>query len=262
MRQRTTSLAIAALLALTALAGGCASNHAEMLQFLATTHTPTGCAEYVVMPPDGLTIVARPTDEFNGYRVQVGPDGMAALPLIGNFMFAGKTTSQIAAEVKQRLLEYYEDVEVTVTVSAFRSQRYFVFGQVARRGAFAFTGNDTILSALATASPTELAMAERITVIRGLDPMPDEQGIPVDQDGRIKNQTQRIRIDLAAMVRNGEPVNFRLANNDIIYVPAHPLAKIGLGLRQVLFPITPAIETVAAPENFADAADGGGPGSY
>ncbi|MFW6154598.1 MAG: polysaccharide biosynthesis/export family protein [Planctomycetota bacterium] len=256
------SLGIAALLALTALAGGCASSHADLLQFLATTHSPTGCDEYVVMPPDGLTIVARPTDEFDNYRVRVGPDGMAALPLIGNVMFAGKTTDQIAAEVKQALLEYYEDVEVIVTVRNYRSQRYFVFGQVARKGSFAFTGNNTIVSALATASPTRLAMPQRITVVRGMRPMPDEKGVPVDQGGRIKNQTQRITIDLAAMVRNGEPANFRLANNDIIYVPPHPLAKIGLGLRQLLFPITPAIQTVASPENFADAADGRGPGTY
>jgi len=262
MRQTITSLGIAVLLALTALAGGCASSNAEMLQFLATTHSPTGCDEYVVMPPDGLTIVARPTDEFSNYRVQLGPDGMAALPLIGNFMFAGKTTSQIAAEVKQHLLAYYEDVEVTVTVSAYRSQRFFVFGQVARKGAFPFTGNDTIVSALAAASPTELAMPQRITVIRGMKPMPDGEGIPVDQGGRIKNQTQRITIDLTAMVRNGAPANFRLANNDIIFVPPHPLAKVGLGLRQILFPVTPAIETIEAPRDFADAANGRGSGTY
>ncbi|NLF29255.1 MAG: hypothetical protein GX591_00040 [Planctomycetes bacterium] len=262
MRQTTTGLGIAALLALAALAGGCASSNAEMLQFLATTHSPTGCAEYVVMPPDGLSIVARPTDEFHGYGVTVGPDGTSSLPLIGRYMFAGKTTSQIAAEIKERLLEYYEDVEVTVNVSAYRSQRYYVFGQVARKGSFPFTGNDTIISVLAAASPTELAMPQRITVIRGMDPMPDGQGIPVDQDGRIKNQTQRITIDLAAMVRSGAPANFRIANNDIIYVPAHPLAKVGLGLRQVLFPITPAIETLEAPRDMADAANGKGSGTY
>ena len=161
------------------------------MQFLATSGSLTGCEEYVVMPPDVLSITARPTDEFRGYTVRVGPDGKAFLPLIGNYLFAGKTTSQIAAELTENLLDYYEDVQVTVAIKAYRSQRFFVWGEVARPGVYPFTGNDTLVSALASALPTRMALPERIVIIRGMDPLPGADGVPIDQQGRIKNRTQK-----------------------------------------------------------------------
>jgi len=248
------------MLAAACLSTGCGtSGHAELMQFLATAHAPTGCEEYRVMPPDSLMITARPTDEFNGLTVTVGPDGKAFLPLVGNYMFADKTTEQIAAELTENLLDYYEDVQVTVTVRAYLSQRYFVQGEVARPGVYPFTGNDTLISALAAASPTRMALPERIIVVRGLDPLPDVNGVPVDQQGRIKNRTQKITINLNALIKGeGPTANFMLANNDVIYVPTHPLAEVGLALQKVLFPIRPLVSTVGAPRDVVDAASGDG----
>jgi len=256
---KTTTL-VWILVAAACLSGGCApANHAEMMQFLAAAHTPTGCDEYRVMPPDKLKITARPTDEFTGLNVQVGPDGKAFLPLIGSYLFANKTTSQIAAELTENLLDYYEDVQVTVSVSAYRSQRFYIWGEVAKPGVYPFTGNDSLLSALSSACPTRMSRPERIVVVRGLDPLPNADGLPVDQQGRIKNRTQKITVNMSAMVKRGEsPANFLIANNDVIYVPAHPLAKVGLAFQKILFPIRPMTQTIGSPYDIVDAASGEG----
>ena len=258
MRNTKIAALIWALAVAACLSSGCArTNQTELLQFLATCHTPTGCEEYRVMPPDSLKITARPTDEFNGLNVRVGPDGKAFLPLIGSYSFADKTTSQIAAELTENLLDYYEDVQVTVAMLAYRSQRFFVWGEVSKPGVYAFTGNDTLLSALSSASPTRMSLPERIVVIRGMDPLPNSDGVPVDQRGRIENRAQKITINLNDMVKRGEsPANFMIAKNDVIYVPTHPLAKVGLALQKVLFPIRPMVQTMGAPYDIVDAASG------
>ncbi len=237
---------------------GCRTDHRQMLDFLATSVPAGGGAEYVVMPPDQLTISARPTEEFNRYAVRVGPDGKTFLPLLGNYVLAGKTTSQIAAELTESLLDYYEDVQVTVTVTGYNSQRFYVFGEVSRPGVYPYTGNDSFLSALAMAQPTKMAMPQKISVIRGLDPLPGEEGLALDQEGHIKNTSHRITVNLATMIKGNTHANFMIANNDVIYVPPTPFAKVGYALQQVLFPIQPLIGTVSAPQDLRSASSSGG----
>ena len=50
--------------------------------------------------------------------------------------------------------------------------------------------------------------------------------------------------------------NFLLMPNDVIYVQANPLAKMGLGVQTLLLPIRPAAETVRAPASAAAAMGG------
>lgn len=257
-RTKTHSAAILLVLVVACAAlTGCATNRKEMMQFLATAQTSIGGEHYKVMPPDVISITARPTEEYDGLMVQIGPDGRAFLPLIGSYQIAGKTTSQIAAELTENLQDYYQDVQVTVSVEHYRSQRYYVFGEVSRPGMYPYTGTDSVISALSVAGPTRLAEPESVTIIRGLAPIPGQRGVEVDQNGEIVGNVQRIRVNLWEMARDGQlDGNLALANNDVIYVPAHPLAKVGLALQSVLFPISPMVETVGSPYDFSDAARG------
>ena len=239
-------LVIGACLVLT----GCATDQRKLLQFLATTHTPMSNAEYRVMPPDVLSVTANPAPEYAGLNVRVGPDGKAFLPLVGELHLANKTTTEIAAELTENLQDYYEDVQVTVAVEGYLSQKYFVFGEVGRPGVYAYRGSDTLLSALASAGPTRLAMPEKIYLVRGLHALPGDEGIEVDENGLMKNNVQKITINLWEMARDGKlPGNVALANNDVIYVPAHPLAKVGLALQNLLFPAKPAIDVAHVPSD-------------
>ncbi|NQU75778.1 MAG: polysaccharide export protein [Planctomycetes bacterium] len=231
------------------LLGGCSTtDHQALIAFMATANGSGGCGEYRVMPPDILSINAMPTEEYINLIVRVGPDGRSFLPLIGEYDFAGKSTTQIAAEITAGLRGYYEDVQVTVAVERYQSQRYYVFGEVTRPGVYPFTGTDSLISALAAAEPTRLAQQEKVYLVRGLDPLPNEEGIELDSTGRIKNKVQKVAINLLEMTRDGKmSANLLLANNDVIYVPANPAAKVGLALQNLLLPARPVIEAAHVP---------------
>ncbi len=233
---------------------GCgATDQYELGKFLATAQGPVGCSQYRVMPPDVIAIEARPTQEYEGLVIKIGPDGKAFLPLIGEFSLANKTTTQIAAELTENLRDYYEDVQVSVSVLEFRSQKYVVLGHVARPGVYPFTGNDTLVGAVAMAGPTRLAMPEKIKLIRGLHARPRLTPLEYDADGKIKDELQKVTINMMEMVRDGDiSANVLLAANDVIYVPASPMAKIGLAIQSVLFPFRPAADVVSAPGSFIE----------
>ncbi len=248
-RRVSTTKRILAAAAVLLLLGGCArTDQKKLVAFLAGARSPVGCREYRVMPPDVISINARPTEEYPHLMVRIGPDGRASLPLVGEFDLADKTTTQIAAELTELLRDYYEDVQVTVMVTDYRSQRFYVYGEVNRPGVYSYTGTDTLLSALAAAGLNRLAMPEKIQLIRGMTPMPAVEEIELDEKGKIKGDVQKITINLWDMARDGKMSgDVLLANNDVIYVPANPLAKVGLALQNLLRPATPAIQAVHVP---------------
>lgn len=250
--ERTLILALAALVA---ACGGCGTNRAEVQAFLERERGLTGVNEYRVMPPDVLAVSATPTEEFQGIAATVGPDGRVTLPLVGEFYVSGKTTTEIAAELTERLADYYQDVQVTVQVQRYLSQTYYVFGQVSSPGAYPFTGSTSLLDALAMAQPTSLAMPERIQLIRCTNDDREGGYMPViDEEGNISPDALTMTIDLNDMIRKGDfSMNVLLGPNDVIYVPANPLAKVGLSLQSVLFPAATAIQTVGVPNNFLNA---------
>lgn len=250
---RPVGPAVALGIALCALLSGCATDQDALVRFLATADAPGRGGEYHVMPPDVLTIQASPTEEYANRTVKVGPDGKAFLPLVGAFELAGKTTTEIAGELTENLRDYYEDVQVTVTISQYASQKYYVMGEVSRPGVYPYTGNDSLLAAIAGAGPTRLAWPERVYLVRGLDPLPGESGLEVNADGRVGGKLQKIRINIMEMARDGDlSANVTLAQNDVIFVPANPFAKVGLAIQNLLLPATPAVQAAGFPYDFSE----------
>ncbi len=121
---------------------------------------------YSVAPGDVLRIAVWKEPELSG-DVFVRLDGMITVPLVGDIRAAGKTTGQIAAEVRDGLRPFLETPQVTVTVTQAVSARFYVIGEVTTSGAFPLTGRITVLQALALAGGfREFAKRERIVVIR------------------------------------------------------------------------------------------------
>jgi len=121
---------------------------------------------YSVAPGDVLRISVWKEPELSA-EVFVRLDGMITVPLAGDVKAAGKTTDQIATEVRTRLRAFLEVPQVTVTVSQAVSARFYVLGEVTTSGAFPLTGRITILQALALAGGfREFAKRDRIVVIR------------------------------------------------------------------------------------------------
>ena len=150
---------------------GCHGGTDKLKAFLQTPRSPVSGTEYRVLPPDVIQISSIHVPDINNMRQQVRPDGKINLPLIGEIYVADQTPKEIEELLKKASKEYYEQVDATVQVAEYRSQRIYVFGQVARPGPLPWTGYDTLLDVLATVQPTPMAWPEKIHVTRGKPPM-------------------------------------------------------------------------------------------
>ena len=206
--------------------------------FLRAHQQAVSTGHYTVMPPDSITIHAPVSPEIDGVKSRVRPDGKISLRLLGEVDVAGLTTEQIAEKLRRGLSRFYVDPEVVVDIAGYQSQHYYVFGQVRAPGPRAFTGRDTLLNALADAVPTFLAWRSQIRVIR---PSPDD------------GEQHVIVVDLDKMVEGGDvSQNILLQPGDIVQVPPTPLAWAGLRVRELLFPIDPALRLYNGPSQAID----------
>ncbi len=216
------------------LLSGCASTaHEQLVAFLRAHEADVSAGRYVVQPPDAIRIHAPGAEEVDGIAQTVRPDGKVVLRLLGEVDVAGLSTQEIADKLKAQLSRYYVDPEVVVEVASYRSQFYYVFGQVEAPGPKPFTGRDTVLMALAEARPTFIAWRSQVRVTR-----PEGPG----------GERKTIVVDLDRMIATGDASqNILLQEGDIIEVPPTPLGWVGLRLRELLYPLEPALRTYSAP---------------
>src|SRR3954465_14914593 len=131
----------------------------------ATTHQ-LSAREYRVDPPDEIVIKAPKIAELDGVHQKVRPDGKISLNMVGEVYVVGMTPSEISALLKKMVTKFYEQPEIKVEVIA-NSKFYYVFGQgVARQGRYAYTGQDTVIPALAEAGLGDAAWPRQGRVSR------------------------------------------------------------------------------------------------
>ncbi len=217
------------------------ARHGQLVAFLRAHEQVVSSGQYTVMPPDAILIHAPVAPEIDGAAQQVRPDGKVALRLLGEVDVAGLSPDQIADRLESLLARYYVEPEVVVDVARYGSQHYYVFGQVQRPGPKLLTGRDSLLEVIADAGPTFLADRTKIRVVR---PAPEPDGSHV------------IVVNLNDMVRAGETGrNILLQAGDIVEVPPTALAWVGLRVRELLYPVTPAIDAYTDPAETVEATE-------
>ena len=261
---------------LAACLAGCADDNAKKMaqlrQFLEERPAPIAATEYRVLPPDVLSVTSLHVPEIHNQRQQVTPDGKINLPLLGEVFVANKTPREIEEAIMAAARQYYEQVDATVQVTAYNSEKIYVFGQVSRPGPQPWTGCDTLLDILAVTQPTTLAWPERIKLVRGGTPQrggyePEEwvqealaatqPSAPTTQPVDLVDGRQVLTINLMDMVTKGDlSHNVLLQPRDVVYVPANPPAEVGLFLQNLLFPVRPVLEAVRVPSTVQGAFSG------
>ena len=76
--------------------------------------------EYIIGSGDQLSIFVYRNPDLSEGGVAVRPDGKISTPLIEDIVAAGKTPTQLAREIEQRLTKYIQDPNVTVIVRELR----------------------------------------------------------------------------------------------------------------------------------------------
>lgn len=174
--------------------------------------------DYKVGPGDVLTIIVWDHPELTTpagqYRAAdqagtvVNEDGTIYYPYVGSLQVAGKTSRQIREMLIARLAKFIERVQLDVRVAAFRSQRIYVVGEVAKPGQLSI-------------SDVPMTVLEAVNQAGGFGPEADHSRVLLTRKGTT------YRVDIQAMYENGATdQNALLEHGDILNVQDRSFNKI------------------------------------
>lgn len=151
-----------ALPAVALLSGGVLAQDAPAV----SPHDESEAGEYVVGVEDRLTIsVWREPDLMR--TVVVRPDGRITFPLVGDIQAAGRTPSQLDAQITTALAQFIREPVVTVIVEEINNFKIYLIGEVARQGEIILRRRTRLLQAIALAGGlSAYADKSKVTVIR------------------------------------------------------------------------------------------------
>jgi polysaccharide biosynthesis/export protein len=157
--------------------------------------------DYKIGPLDTLDITVFQEPDLSVKAIPVDASGKISMPLISGIQAAGRTTDELARELRQRLLQYYVHPDVTVVVASSVSQRVTVEGQVEQPGIYDIKGPTTLLNAVALAhGETRSAALREVVVFRIID---SRRAVAVFDLGRI---------------RRGDDPDPEILGNDVVIV--------------------------------------------
>lgn len=184
------------------------------------------CAPSANLPPAPETISAASTEDSD-YRigsldtvqvfvwnapefsvtVPVRPDGKISSPLIQDLQAAGKTPSELANDIEERLSKYMRDPVVTVIVSNFAGsfdQQIRVVGEATQPRAIPYRDNMTLLDVMIEVGGlTDFAAGDRAVLVRR---------------AAGKKQTYNVRLD--DLLKEGDiSANVPVMPGDVIIIP-------------------------------------------
>ena len=173
---------------------------------VATTAQPAPeASQYVIGPGDTLNIFVWNHPELT-VQIPVRPDGQISTPLVENMVAAGKTPSQLARDLEEKLTEYVRSptVNVIVTTPLSTFSQVKVIGQVAKPQAISYHEGMKVMDAiLAAGGLSQFAAGNRAKIVR------TEGG---------KEKEIRVRVD--DLFNKGDlSQNLALQPGDVVVVP-------------------------------------------
>jgi len=107
-----------------------------LLAAVAGVSVSTAQEDYVLGPEDVISVTVWGHDDLTR-ELQISLDGTISFPLIGNITAEGQTTKSLEQDIAARLADgYIVGPQLTVSVTEYRSQKFFIFGEVTSPGKF------------------------------------------------------------------------------------------------------------------------------
>lgn len=177
-------------------------------------------APYILWSGDTLDVDVATAPELSRQALLIGPDGRISMPLIGQIQAAGRSAEQVRASLMTEFSSQLRDPRLTVSATAFGSQRVFVGGQVTTPSIIDLPGQIGPLQAIIMAGGfTPEANAKQVLLMRRIP------------GGEVKSAIFNIKdglLDPAAA--NWGP----LQRFDVVYVSPTWIAKENLFVQQYI----------------------------
>lgn len=169
-------------------------------------HNNKPTPEYIIGAGDVLKIFVWGNTELSG-EVPVRPDGRITTPLVEDMVASGKTPTQLARDMEQKLKRYMKKPVVTVTVTQFVgrfTEQIRVVGEVAKPMTLPYRESITVLDVIiAVGGLTDFAAGNRATIARTVN-------------GKIK----KIHVKLDDLLEDGDMrANLYMQPGDVLFVP-------------------------------------------
>jgi len=159
---------------------------------------------YVIGETDRLSVTFWQQPDLNR-EVRVSEDGSVSLPVIGEIVAAGLTTTELSRRIIQQMSIYNTPVsQATVTVLEFNSQSVVITGEVQTPGTYRYEKMPDVWKAILDAGgPGSDADLSRVTIVR-------------KQDGK----STVLNVDLYSIIKDGDLSKApRIQAGDLINVP-------------------------------------------
>ncbi|MBU1125147.1 MAG: polysaccharide biosynthesis/export family protein [Candidatus Omnitrophica bacterium] len=177
--------------------------------------------EYSIGVDDVLFVSVWQNKELD-QEVTVRPDGMIALPLLGDIPAAGLSLSALRENITRLLKEYIRMPSVLITVRKMGGARVIILGEVYSPGVYNVSKNCTVLEAIALSGGfTKDAVASSVIVIKGGFSNP-----------------KGIRLNLSSyLLKPLKPQNIALSPEDVIFIPKKFISNVNHFVNQIMEPI-------------------------
>lgn len=167
---------------------------------------PAVAPQYVIGPGDSLAIFVYDNPQL-GANVPVRPDGRISTPLIPDIVAAGKTPTQLGAQIEERLKEFVKDPHVTVMVHSFVGpfdRQIRVIGEATDPQAIPYREGMTVLDVMiATKGLTRYAAGNRAVIVR-----------------RVGKKEETIHVRLSDLLKDGDiNQNVAMRPGDTLIIP-------------------------------------------
>lgn len=125
-------------------------------------------AGYILGPGDVVEVQVVGREDFRN-RVRVQQDGAILLPLVGRMPATGRTSLQLAEDVRRALRSggYYSDPQVSVDIASYASRYITVLGEVGQPGLVPIDRAYRVSEILARVGGVKETGSDEVTLSRG-----------------------------------------------------------------------------------------------
>jgi polysaccharide export outer membrane protein len=200
MQNRFAAAALAAVLATAGASGALAASPFSNIPYASWAADEP---QYRLYPGDDIDVAVPSAPELNK-TVTIQPDGRVELPLVAPQMAAGRTASELEAQLSQVYAAQLLRPDVTVTVKA-APLKVFVGGQVGKPGVYDMPGDIDALRAIVDAGGfvSGAKRSEVVVIRRARDGRPMMRTVNLDDPRRAEDLVPLRRFDIVYVPRTG-----------------------------------------------------------